>query len=249
MAPDNNPHSGHRSRMKEKYLRFGAEAFTDHELLEMLLFYSIPRSDTNETAHRLIEKFGSLEKCLSSEIDQIKTVEGIGQNSAIFLSLIGDIFTRVNKKPLRKKKKYKTLSDVGEFLTYHYSGAKKEYFSALYFNSSMELIDVSIISEGSLSEAAVSPTRIAREAVLKDSTGVIVAHNHINDCPLLSSDDRRLTNLIEVTLAAINVPLLEHIIVTPTGYAPSMHLRFGTPAVALTQKAFGEDFHKKFYNI
>lgn len=249
MASGSNVHSGHRSRMREKYLRFGADVFSDHELVEMLLYHSIPRADTNATAHELIEKLGSLENVMFCDIEMLQTVEGVGESSAILISLIGDIYSRISKKPVNKKKKYRTLTDVGEFLVSHYSGARKEYFSAMYFNSSMELIDISVLSEGSAGEAAVTPSRIAREAILKGAAGVIIAHNHLGDSPLLSTADRSITNLVEATLSAVSIPLIEHIVVSPAGYAPSMHLRSGTAASALGAQAFGDDFFTRFYKI
>ena len=247
MPSNNNLHSGHRSRMKQKYLRLGADAFSDHELLEMLLFNSIPRSDTNETAHKLIERFGSLEGVFNSEKELLLSVDGIGESSAMLISLVDDIYKRIAKKPVSKKKKYKTLSNVGELLSSLYLGARKEYFSALFFTSSMELIDVAIISDGSDTEAAVTPSRIAREAVLKNAAGVIIAHNHLSECTLLSSADRRITNMVEATLSAIGVPLIEHIVVTPAGYAPSMHLRKGAAVRTASSEPFGDDFFASFY--
>lgn len=247
MPSNSNLHSGHRSRMKEKYLRLGSDAFSDHELLEMLLFHSIPRADTNETAHKLIERFGSLEGVLNSELEALLTVDGIGECSAILISLVDDFRSRIAKTPVRKKKKYKSLSVVGELLSSLYSGAQKEYFSALYFNSSMELITVSVISEGSETEAAVTPSRLAREAVLKNAAGVIIAHNHLGESHLLSSADRKITNLVESTLSAIGIPLIEHIVVTPAGYAPSMHLRSGTAPRIVGTEHLGEDFFTTFY--
>ena len=111
----------------------------------------------------------------------------------------------------------------------------------------MELIDVSIISEGSETEVAVTPSRIAREAVLKNAAGVIIAHNHLGDCSLLSSADRKITNLVEATLSAIGVPLIEHIVVTPAGYAPSMHLRPGAAVRNTATAPLGDDFFTSFY--
>ncbi len=247
MPSNNNLHSGHRARMKEKYLRLGSDAFSDHELLEMLLFHSIPRADTNETAHKLIERFGSLEGVFTSEQEMLLTIDGIGESSAILISLVDDIRNRIAKTPVRKKKKYKTLSDVGELLSSFYSGARKEYFTAMYFTSSMELIDVAIIAEGSETEVAVTPSRIARDAVLKNAAGVIIAHNHLGECSLISSADRKITNLVEVTLSAIGVPLIEHIVVTPAGYAPSMHLRSGVALRNTAITSLGDDFFTNFY--
>lgn len=83
-----HPHGGHRKRLKYRYLQSKEESFSDHELLELLLFYSIPRANTNEIAHSLIERFGSISNMVEAEVDELKLVHGIGNNSAILLKLM-----------------------------------------------------------------------------------------------------------------------------------------------------------------
>ena len=80
-------HQGHRARQRKKLLENGPRAFADHELLEMLLYYAIPRRDTNELAHRLLERFGSLQGVFSAPVEELSTVEGVGENAAVLLSL------------------------------------------------------------------------------------------------------------------------------------------------------------------
>ena len=87
-------HQGHRARQRKKLLENGPRAFADHELLEMLLYYAIPRRDTNELAHRLLERFGSLQGVFSAPVEELSTVEGVGENAAVLLNLVPQIWQR-----------------------------------------------------------------------------------------------------------------------------------------------------------
>ena len=89
-------HDGHRQRMRQQFLSHGPQSMADHELLELALFYAIPRRDTNETAHRLLEQFGSLDRVLTAPEQELEQVEGVGQNAAVLLRLIGAMGDRVN---------------------------------------------------------------------------------------------------------------------------------------------------------
>ena len=96
-------HDGHRQRCKQRFLRAGAEGFDDHQLLELLLFYAIPRCDTNETAHRLLKRFGSLQGVLYADPGELAAVEGIGESAAVLLRLTGDLSLRARKAALPEK--------------------------------------------------------------------------------------------------------------------------------------------------
>ena len=104
MSIDNQMHTGHRDRLKEKFISFGPEIFSDHELLEMLLFFSIPRINTNDLAHRLIDRFGSLNAVLTAPIDRLVLVDGMGKSSAVLVSLTGALVSRACQKAYLKKK-------------------------------------------------------------------------------------------------------------------------------------------------
>ena len=249
MSIDSQIHKGHRERLKEKFITFGPEIFSDHELLEMLLFFSIPRVNTNDLAHKLIEKHGSLNAVLTTPIDQLMLTEGISKGSAILIPLTGALMTRARQKPISKRKKYSNLREVGEMLTEYYRNLHCERFCALYFDASMRLIEISVIAEGAIGEASVTPSRRAREAVLKGASGVIVAHNHPLGISSLSSSDRNLTHVIEASLAAVEIPLIEHIVVGEVGYAPTMMYKPDSPGAARRARIYGDSFTKGFYNF
>ena len=96
-------HDGHRQRSKRRYLALGAEGMEDHQLLELLLFYAIPRQDTNETAHRLIQRFGSLQGVLHAAPEELTSVEGVGENVAVLVRLVGDMALRARCSSLPQK--------------------------------------------------------------------------------------------------------------------------------------------------
>ena len=105
----NDIHSGHRQRLRQRYINDGLDSFEDHQILELILFYSVARKDTNELAHRLLDKFGSLARVLDAKPEELEQVEGIGSNSAVLLSMMpgmgakmGDIESMIDEKQLAR---------------------------------------------------------------------------------------------------------------------------------------------------
>lgn len=242
-----HPHIGHRERLKQRYIRFGANALADHELLELLLFFSKPRVDTNGTAHALIKDNGTFENVFSSEIDRLKMTDGIGDSSALLLSLIGDIHKRLEGAPPRVGSSYNTLSSVGDFLINHYKYAHEESLSVMLLDKNMRLIHFMTASKGSSRSTTISHAEIAQKALLKGASGVIIAHNHPGGDPLPSSSDRNFTHLLEAALYAINISLVEHIIISGDNYFPTMMTNSGPGRLSLINGLLGEGFLKKFY--
>ena len=107
-----NIHSGHRKRVKENVIKNGFSQLEEHKLLELMLFYSIPREDTNELAHKLINHFGSFEEVFKADVDQLKRVDGVGDNTAIMIAAMGETFSRISKAKPPKKRVYKTAGYI-----------------------------------------------------------------------------------------------------------------------------------------
>ena len=219
-------HTGHRERLRQRFSVNRGKDFSDHELLEMLLFYTIPRLDTNELAHKLINKFGSLSAVINADPEKLKSVPGIGNASATFFELLFVIKKRIDLE------KYKnddfiadSLSLVGAFLLDYYKGRYEEEFCAMLLDNGLKLIEFWSISKGSVNSTSVDVRSIAKHALTKDASYIILSHNHPSGLLNQSSDDRLLTSRIDAALHAIGITLIDHIIVNDEGYMPTMHAR------------------------
>jgi DNA repair protein RadC len=242
-----HPHIGHRERLKQRYIKFGANALEDHELLELLLFFSKPRVDTNVVAHDLIRNSGSFEKVFTAKADSLKMTDGIGEHSALLLNLVGDVHRRLTESRPHEGKSYNTLSSVGELLMSHGTDEREEKLTVMLFDQNMKLLHFETVSKGDHHSAAASYTEIAKTALLKGAVGVIIAHNHPSGDPMPSSSDRNFTHLLEAALYAINISLIEHIIVSGNAYFPTMMTSSGPGRLSLINGLLGEGFLRKFY--
>ncbi len=246
--PNNNIHAGHRDRMKDKYLKSGIDNFSDHELLEMLLYYALPQKNTNELAHNLIAEFGSLKGVLEADTDSLMRVDGIKKHTAILLSLVNGINRRTRISENNDCMIFDSLSKVGEYLLNYYSGLCREQVCVMLFNNSMKLIDFVKISEGSVNSAAIDYRSIATISLTKNASCVILSHNHPNGLAIPSSEDREVTKTVESALSVLGITLLEHIIVGSENYMPSMKAAFGFMRAAPSLMKFDKDFIDRFYN-
>lgn len=237
-------HNGHRKRLKERFLANNGKDFTDHELLELLLFFILPRVNTNELAHRLINEFGSLEAVFNACPELIERVEGAGKSTALFFSLHCTIMKRIGMEKYREKRFVAdALSKVGAYLLDYYKDTKCEEFCVMLLDNSFGLIEFTPMSIGSVNSASIDTRKVARYALLKDASYVILSHNHPAGALNQSSDDRVVTIQIEAALHAVGISLMEHIIVNDTSYAPTMHLRM-TSATPLKDANKYREFYK-----
>ena len=216
-------HDGHRERMRERFLNAGGNAFADHELLETLLFYAIPRRDTNDLAHRLIEDFGSLAGVLEADIDHLCRTDGISKSSAAYLKLLCELSTRYTSSKLKTedaKTVFDTPGKIAAFMAPRYIGVNVERVYLLLFDNGMHMIDCFHVCDGSISGVSMSVRRIAEQAYKKGAAAAILTHNHPGGLAIPSADDVRVTRRLAETLRLLEVPLLEHYVFADRSYAP-----------------------------
>jgi DNA repair protein RadC len=165
----------------------------------------------------------------------------------MLVSLAGALNKRSKKKKASSKMRFSNLESVGNFFAERFSGSTKEIVAAMYLDNKMHLIDVSTVAEGSIGEAAFAPSKIVRNAIIKDASAVILAHNHPGGVAVASLSDRNISIVLETSLAAVEIPLIEHLIITEVGYTPTLMFKPHTARTNITTRIFGEDFYRKFY--
>lgn len=206
-------HDGHRARMRKRFLEQGLEGFEEHQVLEMLLYYSIPRENTNELAHALIREFGSFSQVLEASVQDLCKVPGVGLQTATLLHFSGDMirYYLIDKKKLDGKI-LSTINDCVAYLKPHYTGRKNETVYMLCLDSKCKLLMCKFLGEGSINSAAIPLRKIVDVAMSSNATSVILAHNHPGGVALPSSDDVATTKHLATTLRTVDIILADHII-------------------------------------
>ena len=213
-----NIHEGHRKRMKERFIKSGLDDFAPHNILELLLFYSIPRGDTNPVAHRLIDTFGSLSGVFDATPEELAKVDGVGENSAILISMIPQIARKYLEDKADTANIVGGCSDIGAFLLPKFVGRTNEALMMVSIDNKNKIISCSVVAEGTVDSAKVSRRKIMEEAMKVKATRVILAHNHPCGVAVPSSEDVVMTKEIGRLFAQVGIELVDHIIVANDDY-------------------------------
>lgn len=206
-------HSGHRQRMKDRFLAEGLDHFQEHEVLELLLYYCIPRQDTNPIAHALISRFGSLAQVLEAPAEELEKVPGIGSNAATFLRLITSVgrYYLVNRS--MQECILPTIEKCGQYLLPFFYGRRNETIYLLCLDAKCKVLCCREVSEGSVNSASISVRKIVEVALGANATTVVLAHNHPSGLALPSAEDVHTTRRVAAALDAVEITLADHIVV------------------------------------
>ena len=211
-------HGGHRERMKQRFLEQGLDGFTDIQALELLLFYSIPRQDTNPIAHALLNRFGSLSQVLEATPEELMKVSGIREHSAVLLKLINELgrFYLVDKA--RREQVLPTIEDCARYLLPYFYGRMQETVFMLCLDAKCKAISCREIGEGSINSAGISLRKIVEVALREGASVVVLAHNHPSGIALPSAEDIQTTRRVAAALQSVEVVLADHIVVAEDDY-------------------------------
>lgn len=204
-------HHGHRQRMKSNLLKNGSAGLDELDLLEMLLYYAVPRIDTRDIAKELLSKFGSMEGILDAEQGKIAETVGLKDGAEVLFALLREVLSRYGGTKsqasiLEPEKMKKYLVDI-------YKGITAETVYALYFAKSGELVGKQLVFRGGVSSARFSLRTVTEGVIRSGGCSVVLAHNHPSDVLVPSADDILSTNRIAAHLAANDIELIEHYIV------------------------------------
>ncbi len=215
--------------MMERCIKTGFASFSDHEILEMLLYYSKPRGDTNETAHMLLERFGRIDDVFEAGTDELMQIDGIGLSSAVLMQLIRESARRYTKAVMQNRKRFHSIREVAEFAHACFVGATSEQLYLFLFNNRMEILDSVLLTTGVINSADVPIRLMIEKAIIKRASCVILAHNHPHGMAVPSDQDLQLTTQAAEVFELINIPLLEHLILAENRFACIMKTHFRLP--------------------
>lgn len=219
MSTTKNPHDKHRERVRKLFLKNGYDENTpDHLVLEHMLFYVIPRKDTNEIAHALKDRFGTLADVLDAPIEELVKVEGIGESAAIMFKLYRDVFRIYNSERQESIAHFDSVDSIGDYIYSHYLGINTETLSVLGMNSNGKLLFFKFLNEGDVGSVGIPIKDVIKLALDYEATNLVIAHNHPGGLALPSANDRIATERLYTALKQIGLNLFDHIIITKSDY-------------------------------
>lgn len=206
-------HDGHRQRMKNAFAEHGLESFDDVHALEFLLFYVRARCNTNEIAHELLDRFGSLDAVFEASVEELSNVDGVGRETAIFLRLIPE----VSRRYMMSRRKMTTINDTRDACEYFrplFMFARTERIFVLLLDNMLRVLSCRELGRGSLDFVNMNVRSVVEMVVNYRASRVILAHNHPGGGITPSPDDHVSTEMLEKALGGFGVQLLDHIIVS-----------------------------------
>ena len=209
-------HAGHRQRMRERFLKMGLDSFEPHEVLELLLTYSIPRKNTNVIGHKLIDKFGSISSVFDAPYEALLSVDSITENSAVLIKMVPQIL-RFYKSEMNESKCLNTIEKVTGFFSVAFIGLTKEEFKVCCLDNGLNVISCTTVAKGTNKSAPITARLVAEAAFKANSSNVIIAHNHPDTSCIPSEADKAVTRKLRTSLKAIDIDVLDHIIVGKDG--------------------------------
>lgn len=212
MAKNEIIHGGHRQRLKNRFLEEGLDHFDDHQVLELLLFYCIPRQDTNPIAHALLEHFGSLSQVMEASPSELKKVAGMGEVSATFLSLLNAFNRYYYVNRTSSVTILNTLEQCGQYLMPFFRGRRNETVYLLCLDAKCKVLCCKEVGEGSVNSAAVPIRRVVEMALGANATSVVLAHNHPSGLAVPSDEDQLTTRQLAIALSSVDITLVDHMI-------------------------------------
>ncbi len=210
-------HDGHRQRLLDAFLQNGVDAMQRHQILELLLFYAIPRRDTNELAHTLIDSFGSLRAVFDAPFDELVKVKGMGERSAALIKMVPEL-ARVYLEGEDSDVIIDSSAAAAANLLPSFIGRTRETVFVLCLDNKNKMTARVMLGEGSVNSAAISLRRIVEVGMNHRAAAIVLAHNHPGGTALPSQEDLDTTRRLRALCESIHMPLLDHLVVCDDDY-------------------------------
>ncbi len=204
---------GHRQRLRDRFLDQGIDAFSDAELIELLLSFGTPRSDCKEAAKQALEEFGSLPAVLDAPPHKLQKIEGLGPKNIFALHFIQGAARRYLKQRLTGKTYINSSKEVADYLIYTMRGLQREVLSVVFLDASYAVITSEIVAEGTITVNTIYPRELIKKALDFNASAIVIAHNHPSGKLQPSTQDKDLTKSLYLICSFMHIKLLDHLII------------------------------------
>lgn len=208
----NNPHAGHRKRLRERFLKSGLDGFQSHEILELMLFYALPRIDTNSLAHELIDRFGSISGVFDAPVDELIKVSGLTENGAVLLKMIPPLCGIYGLDSLESEV-LDNSQKVCAYFWHSFMGIKNEQLRIVCLDNNLKIVASTILNHGTVSAVPMCTRSIVEFTYRSGCEMIILAHNHPGGRAEPSQADIAANTQLCGVLKSVGIKLLDHIIV------------------------------------
>ena len=205
--------AGHRGRLRDKFIQFGLEKFTDEEVLELLLTIATPRRDCKPMARALMKRFGSMRKVFEATPEETAEIEGLGLKNTFGIRLIDQITKRFARDRLIQGGVITSSSQAYEYLSLSMRDLRRETFRVIYLDKQRRVLTDEDLFTGTLDKSEVHPREVIAQALKHNAKWLIFAHNHPSGDPKPSMDDLNLTRDLVVACELVGIGVLDHVIV------------------------------------
>ncbi len=210
-----DPHFlGHRQRLKQKFLEGSRATFSDYELLELVLFNSIPRKDVKPLAKKLLQEFGGLGGVVNATEDKLLSIPGVTKSICINFLVINEILGRLLQSHVMKKNILSSWASLLDYLRVTMGHCKTEQFRTLFLNKKNVLIADELQTTGTIDQTPVYPREIIKRALFHEASAIILIHNHPSGNATPSRADIELTNAIASACKTVGISVHDHVIIT-----------------------------------
>ena len=211
-------HDGHRERLKETYLENGLDRMNDIQALELLLFYAVARRDTNELAHALLARFGSLDAVFHASVEELREVPGVGSHTAILLTMIPQIMKKSAVSRTGEIHQITNSRDAGRYLIPRFLEEQDEVVLMLCLDNKRSILCCCEMGRGVVNTVNINIRRAVEKALRVKASSVILAHNHPGGLAIPSREDDLVTKNLYNALEIVGIHLEDHIIVADGDY-------------------------------
>jgi DNA repair protein RadC len=223
---EDEPHYlGHRDRLRARFAETGGDGLPDYELLELVLFRSIPRRDVKPIAKEILKRFGTFAEALAAPPQRLMEIDGVGDSVVADLKIVEAAARRIAKGAVAKRPVLSSWSAVLDYCRTTMAFAEKEQFRLLFLDKRNALIADEVQQSGTVDHTPVYPREVVKRALELSASAVILVHNHPSGDPTPSSTDVKMTRDIIEVAKPLGIIVHDHIIVGREGHASLKGLR------------------------